>query len=188
MRARLGYNPKDIFDAPERWGYPKSHEKVFLSHGLIIPNIDTAGVHGIKIRRGDAERKYTGVKGSDVWIYGAWSCAYQSMVGLMFESELDALVGLSSGYGCAYLSLPAGQKIKPRYQYILQDVDQVVMMPDNDQAGLAHAAALAALDNFYMGLTTPTGKDLSEYHQSTGLDAGKLLDYLYDCVGQAVAV
>ncbi len=188
LRARLGYNPKDISDAPERWGYPKSYERVHLSHGLTIPNIDTAGIHGIKIRRGEAERKYTGVKGSAIWMYGGWSCAEDRTVGFLFESELDALVGLSSGYGCAYFALPAGQHIKPCYQYIMQDVQDVIVMPDNDAPGLAHAQALAKIPHFWAGLPTPTGKDLSEYHQSTGLDQAKLVDYLYECAGQAVEI
>lgn len=187
-RARLGYNPKDIWDAPERWGYPKSHEKIYLSHGLVIPNIDTAGIHAIKIRRGEADKKYTQVKGSGVWMYGGWTCSEETLVGLMFESELDALLAVSSGYGCAYLALPAGQKIHPRYQYIFQDVQDVVVMPDNDEPGKAHAAAMAKAKNFYAGMIPPAGKDLGEYYQATGRDAGKLLDYLYDCAGQAVTV
>jgi hypothetical protein len=184
--SHLGYNPKDLSDAPERWGYPKSHEKIYLSHGLTIPNIDTAGIHAIKIRRPDCDKKYIVVKGSGIWLYGGWTCN-DYHVAFLFESELDALVGLSSGYGCGYLALPAMQHIKKEYQYILEDTQEIVVMPDNDEPGLAHADALSKLPHFYSGLTTPNGKDISEYHQSTGLDAGKLLDYLYDCAGQAVA-
>lgn len=186
VRAHLGYNPKDILDAPEHWGYPASHERVFLSHGLVIPNVDSAGFHAIKIRRPDAEKKYTMVKGSNVWLYGGWTCGPEVLIAMLFESELDALVGLSSGYGAGYLAIPAGQHIKPCHQYILDSVEAVVVMPDHDDAGQAHAVALAKIPDFYAGKVPPTGKDISEYHQSTGLDMGKLLDFLYDCAGLAV--
>lgn len=180
-QAHLGYNPKDMRDAPERWGYPKTHEKIYLSHGLTIPNIDTAGIHAIKIRRPDPgiDKKYLTIKGSEIWIYGAWTCQ-DALSAFLFESELDVLLAFSSGYGFGYLAIPANQKIQPRYQYIMSDIQDVVVMPDNDKPGLAHADELSKIPHFYTGLTPPAGKDISEFYQLTGRDGAQLLDMLYE--------
>lgn len=195
--AKLGYNPKDIRDKPERWGFPKNHEPIYLSHGLQIPCWDSAGVHGIKIRRGepDAHPKYISVKGSGVWMYGAWTLESQDQAytskrliyhdypstGLLFESELDALTGLSTGYGMGYLALPAGQHMHEHFGYILKMVENVVIVPDNDEAGLAHAERLSIIPDFMAAPPAPEGKDLTEYYQRAGKDA--LLDYLILCCG-----
>jgi hypothetical protein len=183
MQARLGYNPADIYDAPEKWGYPDNHDKIKLSHGLIIPNIDTAGIHAIKVRRGDVDGKYKYivVKGSGIWIYGAWTCTDCSSA-FLFESELDALLAMSTGYGLGYLALPAGQFIHPHYTYIFGDLEHVIVMPDNDLPGMDHAEKLAKLDGFHVGLTPPEGKDITEYYELKH-DMAPILDLLYDSAG-----
>jgi DNA primase len=185
MRANLGYNPKDIYDAPERWGYPENHDRIFLSHGLIIPNIDTAGIHAIKVRRHDVQGKYKYivVKGSGIWIYGAWTCQDASTA-FLFESELDALLALSTGYGLGYLALPAGQNIHKHYDYIFDDLEHVIVMPDDDEPGMAHAEKMSKINEFYIGLIPSKGKDITELYQCSGDDGiSNVIDLLYDSAG-----
>jgi DNA primase len=184
MQAKLGYNPTDIKDKPERWGYPINGDPVYLSHGLIIPNWNVDGIHGIKIRRGDTDKKYIQVKGSSIWLYGGWTISHNNhpSTAYLFESELDALTGFSTGYGLAFLSLPAGQHISAEHgSSILRDLTNVLICPDNDEPGLAHAARLAGLPGFYAAPPCPQGKDLAEYYQISGNGASAILDYLYDC-------
>jgi len=204
VKARLGYNPTDINDMPERWGYPKSHEKIYLSHGLIIPNIDTAGIHAIKVRRDDVPggKKYILVKGSCIWVYGSWTldtklvfagapdhdysgvvARRQCDMAFLFESELDALLAYSGGYGIGCLALPAGQHIKPEYQYIFGGIDDMIVMPDADEPGRKHAEYLAGLPHWYVGREPPQGKDISEYYRLIGGDQRLMLDFLFDSAG-----
>jgi len=46
---QLGYNPSNLYDAPERWGL--NGNKVWLPRGIVIPGVHNARASYIKIRR-----------------------------------------------------------------------------------------------------------------------------------------
>ncbi len=58
---RLGYNPRNIYDDPKRWGL--DGRKIWLPRGIVIPGFQDEKVSYIKIRRPmqeDASGKYIG--------------------------------------------------------------------------------------------------------------------------------
>ncbi len=58
---RLGYNPRNIYDDPKRWGM--EGKKIWLPRGIVISGIQDEKVHYIKIRRpmqNDTLGKYIG--------------------------------------------------------------------------------------------------------------------------------
>jgi predicted Rdx family selenoprotein len=46
----LGCNPADLYDRPERWGFPAEDKKVFLPRGIVIPGDSLTGLSYVKIR------------------------------------------------------------------------------------------------------------------------------------------
>jgi hypothetical protein len=63
-RARLGYQPYTVRDAPARWGWPADHPPVWLPRGIVIPVVQGPLLWMVWIRRPRGEPKYVAVAGS----------------------------------------------------------------------------------------------------------------------------
>ena len=96
----LGWNPKNLFDQRERWGFiPEikqngSPRRQWLPEGIVIPSFEEGNPTKIKIRRSDwfsedTLPKYVEISGSKPApsVYGA-----RSKPVIIVESELDALL------------------------------------------------------------------------------------------------
>jgi DNA primase len=164
----LGYNQADRYELSTKWGISDGNKNIFLPRGITIPNKDRIGLHALKVRRPCNDKgKYMLIKGSHIWLYGDPSCKGVDTA-FLFESELDALLGMQSNLKVGCLALPAGQHLKSAYQYILSKLRNVIIIPDNDGIGYKHAKTIAIFPGFHLGEVPSTGKDLSEYAQNGG--------------------
>lgn len=164
----LGYHPDDAFFNTREWGIEGGRGKMVISRGIIIPCQDEFGLHYLNIRTNQGDEKYKKVKGSKTWLYGARTFK-KNLIGFLFEGEFDALLAWQTEYVLGYASLPAKQKIKPAYQPFFDEMIDVIVAYDDDEAG--HKAADDLCDQF-PGFTKatsfPFGKDLTEYYQMGG--------------------
>jgi len=95
--ARLGYHPADTFDAPEAWGLPAQHAKVYTPRGVVIPWFIDGAIWRLNVRRpltpeqiAAGEAKYRGPAGSSNALYGGGRLA-STLPAVIVEGELDAL-------------------------------------------------------------------------------------------------
>lgn len=149
---------------------------MYLPRGIVIPCIDDAGLHYIKVRRSSGEPRYQVLKGGKSWIYGANNFK-GTWYGMMFESELDVLLAWQTGYKLGYCSMPAGQKLQPAWDVFLQEIEEFIFAFDNDEAGQKAADEICKLSpHFYKANPFPKGKDLTEFFQA----GGDVFEWLYD--------
>lgn len=152
--------------------------KIGYSPGEIyIPNFVDGVLFGIKIRCHKADPPYKSLTGSKTYLYGT-STLKDANVAILFESELDALLAWQSWLGLGYIALPAGQPFYKQYaRRHFATVEDLIIAPDNDAPGIAHARKVAELSkHFHIGGTVPRGKDLTEFFQA----GGSPYDWVYD--------
>ena len=150
-----------------------------VSRGITIPCVDDAGFHYINVRRAAGKPKYKKASGSKAWPFGLRSFKASTFgtieIAFLFESELDVLLAMSTGLdGVGYASIPAGNRLYDEYLPHFHNVNTILVAPDNDSDGLKHADRMCRIPGFYKAETTPTGKDITEYHQG----GGDVLEYL----------
>jgi DNA primase len=160
----IGFNPEDAHYTPR---------------GIVIPCIDDAGLHYVKVRRAAGKPKYKIVKGGEAWPFGMRTLKNSTFgdiqIAFLLESELDALLGMSTGLdGVGYFSIPAGARMHDEYLPYLHNVDTVIVAFDADEAGQKNADNLCKIPGFYKAQPFPEGKDLTEYNQA----GGDVLEYL----------
>lgn len=96
--AGLGYHPADTFDAPEVWGLPPAHAKVYTPRGITIPWLVDGAIWRLNVRRpltpeqiAAGEAKYRGPAGSSNALYGGGRELGRTYPVVLVEGELDAL-------------------------------------------------------------------------------------------------
>jgi DNA primase len=179
-RFRVGWNPRDLRDAPARWGSDRP-EPVALAAGIVLPWIIEGRIDQVKIRRlrtdapswaeSDAvgEPKYLSVAGGVPVLYGADTLPGQSAA-FMVEGEFDALLtwqevgdlaGVVTLGGCA-------KGLSTAAILLLLPVRELLVAYDRDAAGEAGAAKLLARSGRMRPVVVPDGKDVTEYHRAGG--------------------
>lgn len=104
---RLGYNPKNLYDAPERWGM--EGKKIWLPRGITIPGLRDGQPWYVKVRRallgqalgqyigewseqdGLLEVKFGGPRGGKAVLFGQQHFARMPVL-LLVEGEWDAML------------------------------------------------------------------------------------------------
>lgn len=163
----IGFNPLEGYGNSREWGL---EDKVKLPRGIVIPcwKNSLADIVYIKIRRSNGDPRYQIIKGGKQWLFGGFTFI-DAGTGFLFESELDAILAWQTGLVCGYASIPAGQHLQPEYYQYFKHIDYLIVAMDNDEAGQKAADGIVKRSQHYFKAQPfPTGKDLTEYYQSTG--------------------
>jgi hypothetical protein len=175
--ARLGWNPKEKFDAYENWGLiPERNEKdnpkkVWLPAGIVIPVFGGDGqVLRVKIRRSepDAAPKYIAITGGAATSFMVLGDAIAVIV---VEAELDALLLYQEAGDLATMMAAGAAQYKPDAGAFdkLKAAPVVLVALDAEQSGYtAWKWWRENLPNARF-CPVPVGKDPTEAHQQ-GVD------------------
>jgi len=182
---RLGYNPKNIYDDPAKWGL--DGKKIWLSRGIIIPGFQREKPHYIKIRRpqpDDTLGKYIGK-----WVerdmnpgikFGGPRGGRSVMFRLEFSDHLPILI-LTEGEWDAMLLWEhcadlcdigtiggAQAKFSSRYLTLLSQYLAILVVHDDDNAGGKGREYISELQNISDRIQPifPPAHDLTDYWKS----------------------
>lgn len=182
----LGWNPRDLWDDPARWGL--EGKRVWLPRGVVIPGWRDNGLWYVKIRRplgadmdlyGLAEpgpaplpgMKYANVRGGRQTFFGECRLAGRATL-VVVEGEFDAillhqfagdLVDVATLGGASTQLTMADLLTLARYR-------RVVAAQDNDAAGERAQQRLAALGERVM-VSPPPGHDVTDAWREGGAEA-----------------
>lgn len=179
----LGWNPADLYEAPEVWGLEGWRNdkgnlgKLYLPAGLVAPTFRKSGPVAVKIRRrdwqpGDTWPKYQAVKGGG---NGALILGKPGLPVVLVESELDALlIAQEAPDLCAVMALgSASNRPHTAAAEFLKSSPVILVALDFDKpdARGQRAGARAWLwwkEHFQQSRRWPpaTGKDPGEMHNA----------------------
>jgi DNA primase len=173
---RLGWNPRDLWDDPARWGL--EGERIFLARGVVIPCEVTGNVWYAKIRRFDAlghaatdtGQKYSSPRGGRGGLFGADHLVGHGRPLLLCEGERDALLAmqeLSHLVDVATLG-GAGRRNLGHWALWLLPYRLILAAHDADAAGQEGAAYLATMSERVRVVQVPHGHDLTGFHAGGG--------------------
>ena len=149
---RLGYNPRDLFDDPAKWG--QDAQRVWCPRGIVIPH-----TLFINVRRplpGDAlaarigavkdlkETKFAGVRGGRRGMFGTIT---GKPVVVLAEGEFDAMLAhQAASEFCDVATLGgARHRLDSHDAALLAGASIIVAVLDDDEAGRRGAAYLASV-------------------------------------------
>ena len=152
-RAGLGWNPADVWDEPETWGF-SGGRKIWLPRGLVIPWFISGQLWRIRVRRPDADlgrddARYTGPRFypegkrpavDHEALYNAAGLA-PGRPAMLLEGELDCLTVLQAA-GDLVVPVAAGSVSgarRSRWIARLARASLVLVAFDADPAGDANA-------------------------------------------------
>ena len=150
---RLGYCPMELYDKPEKWGFPakvSNPRKVWLPKGIVIPGIYEGKLWYVKVRRPVDERladylgavetmtkaKFGGPRGGVLALFGAETWIGRPVL-MLVEGEWDCMLTWKEAAGlCDVGTLGSG---KNRADVVdlaaLARYPAVLVVYDMDQAG-----------------------------------------------------
>lgn len=178
---RLGYNPSDLWDRPERWGFSQAESKrIWLPKGYVIPCFVGDSLWYIKIRRMGGEPKYLHVRGSSPAMFGTGSLGGAPLI-LLTEGEFDCMLTwqlLRDIAGVATLGSASKKLDLKRWMQYLLPAEEIVAVLDNDSAGKQGAQMLAGLSAqihpVRIPSLSPSASDITDYVR----DGGDLWEWL----------
>jgi len=95
-KAGLGWNPADLWQAPEEWGLSGGN-KIWLPAGWVVPWEIGGDLWRVNFRRPEGDPKYIGPRGSSSGLYNADALS-ATRAAILVEGEIDALtVGQFAG-------------------------------------------------------------------------------------------
>lgn len=197
----LGYNPKNIYDDPTKWGLSDGH-KVWLSRGLVIPGFMRGGIPWyVKIRRprpsdslaqyiGGLERsecisdagrlnpdddpKFGGPRGGTACLFRANENS-GAPIALMVEGEWDTMLSWQFGRDLADVATlgGAGKHLEMRDMALLTRYAAIGLVMDDDQAGDRARARWQKLEALHerLAIIQPPAHDLTDFWKAQGWEA-----------------
>jgi DNA primase len=176
LRFGLGWNPRDLWDDPQRWGLTGA--RIYLSRGVVIPCEVSGSLWYIKVRRLErdghlriqAGEKYGGPRGGRGALFGADRLRADGRPLLLCEGERDALLAsqeLSDLVDIATLG-GAGRRGLGHWLLWLLPYRHILAAYDADTAGRRGAAYLANLTGRVQNIQVPHGEDLTGFHSEGG--------------------
>lgn len=69
--AHIGYQPCEVYDAPQRWGRPADSKSVWIPRGITLPFYLSDQLWKVWIRRPSEDPKYVALAGSNNALYGS---------------------------------------------------------------------------------------------------------------------
>jgi len=204
---RLGYNPRNLYDDPDRWGL--EGKKIWLPRGIVIPGFRQERVSYIKIRRpqlGDALGKYIGdwteQDGNPEIKFGGPRGGRSVIFRLEFADHLPVLI-LTEGEWDAMLlwehcadlcdvgTIGSAQaKFSSLDLTLLSRYLAILVVHDDDKAGKKGREYISELRKISERIIpiAPPGHDLTEYWKAGGdlrmWTAGQVLRSLENALGQ----
>jgi len=184
----IGYNPIEGYGDPVEWGFSVDHPKIPLNQGITIPCQDDLGLHYIKIRRRTSfshDERYKIITGGNNWLYGSQTCK-DTVYALLFEGEFSVLLSLRTGFtGIGYISLPAKQHLREEYDHYLNNLENLILAQDFDEAGEKAASEMLKLSpsQFHRAIPLPSGKDIGEYYLASNSSLEAVFEWLYSQLG-----
>lgn len=170
---QLGYNPYDRYEKLEDWGLqPRSPDEqyVYIPTGICIPWTVGDQVWKINFRRLGKMPKYLQVKGSRPGLFGAETLKDHD-IALLVEGEFDALLLEQEAgdlIGVATLGSASNRTLDGRWLSYLMRCQKIVLVGDNDPAGLAWVKSMGSLSRRLCWTKVPAGKDITEFWQKGG--------------------
>ncbi|MGD9101707.1 MAG: CHC2 zinc finger domain-containing protein [Anaerolineae bacterium] len=179
----LGYNPRDCWDKPERWGLDGGSKSVWLSRGIVVPIQRDRAVWNIKIRRplpGDSlahtigpvkrlpDVKFSGPRGARAALFGADRLADLPLL-ILTEGEFDTLITWQAAGDLADVASLGGTKHKLDFFDLVSLISswRVLAMYDLDEAGRGGNAYLCSISQRVVAVEPPA-QDLTAYWQQGG--------------------
>lgn len=197
-RARIGFNPNDMYDKPHKWGLGDG-SKIYLSLGIVIPWELEGALWYVNIRRpveGDAlhqalgitagflpEVKYRSVRGSQGHaVYGRLG---QQDTLLIVEGEFDALLALQEAGDMVDVIAVGGSSkgnngLAGRWMLRMARYRRIFVSLDADKAGREGTARLLGQDRRGIDVVVPRGNDLTGYWQAGGDVRALIGGWVYD--------
>lgn len=183
---KLGYNPQDIFDLPERWGL--TGKKIWLPRGIVIPGLmpDGETVSYIKIRRplpGDSlteyighpvtslpKVKFGGPRGGHAVLFGTHTMR-DHPVALLTEGEWDCMLAYRLARDLCDVGTLGGATHRADITDLshLTRYTAIIVVYDRDRAGRKGSQYLARIPR--CTAVEPPGNDLTDYWKAHGDDA-----------------
>jgi DNA primase len=184
---RVGYNPKNIYDDPAKWGL--DGKKIWLSRGIVIPGFQQGKPRYIKIRRpmrDDALEKYIGKwTAHDGFLdvkFGGPRGGKSVMFRLEFSDHLPILILTEGEWDtmllwehCADLcdigTIGGAQaKFSSLDMTLLSKYLVILVVHDDDKAGGKGREYISELQNISDRVysVTPPAHDLTDYWKSGG--------------------
>jgi len=165
---RLGYNPRDLFDDPAKWG--QDAQRVWCPRGIVIPH-----TLFINVRRplpGDAlaarigavkdlkETKFAGVRGGRRGMFGTIT---GKPIVVLAEGEFDTMLAhQSASEFCDVATLGgARHRLDSHDAALLAGASIIVAVLDDDEAGQRGAAYLASVTK-RVCMVIPPDHDLTD--------------------------
>jgi len=171
----LGWCPRDVFEALERWGL--TGKRIYVPRGVVIPHFVDDEVWALKVRRfvGDVPAtannggKYGGPRGGQITLYGAEKLQGNRPL-FIVGAKLDALLlwqTVGDLVGVVALA-GAGRTLPAQWLARLLPYARIFAALDADKAGTLNATRLAALSAWVTPVRVPEGNDVAEYHRAGG--------------------
>lgn len=142
--AGLGYRTADTFDAPEAWGLPVDHKRVYTPRGITIPWLIDGALWRLNVRRplsaaqiADGEEKYRGPAGHSNGLYGGGLELGKKWPVVLVEGEFDALAVRQAAHdlACVVALGSTGGARRVRWLARLALCPLVLIATDSDPAG-----------------------------------------------------
>lgn len=178
---RLGWNGRDWFDAPGKWGLDGN--KVWLPRGVVIPGTRRGSMWYVKVRRpcseGDGLAQYVGFQGGQIPAkFGGPRGGVAALFGvdlflglpvlLLVEGEFDAMLAWRFGRDLVDVASLGSATVKPDAldKLAMMGYASIVQVSDDDEAGEKARA-------FWEGqarvtVVKPPDHDLTDYWRKGG--------------------
>lgn len=171
----LGYNPRDLFDDPRKWG--QVNDRLWCPRGIVIPHKQPSGaIWFANVRRplpGDklathvgavshlTHSKFVGIRGGKRGLFGY---AAGRPVIIMVEGEFDCMLSYQAvGDLCDVVTLGgARHHIDARDAAALARACYIVAIMDDDAAGRKGAEYLSSVSPHRVIQVLPPGHDLTD--------------------------
>ncbi len=176
----LGWNPRDLYDDPVRWGL--QGKRIYLPCGITIPHFVDQQVWSVKIRRYQGWQpasapKYIQPRHGDA----GDTASYDTLFGvdlllgvnrtlLLTEGEKDCLLAWQELHDLTDVAALCGaaKTIPARWMGYLLPYARIFVAYDNDRAGWDGSAKLAQQSGRLHSIRVPIGEDLVDFVQRGG--------------------
>ncbi len=177
---RLGWNPRDLYDVPGRWGL--QGKRIYLPRGLVIPHLVKEQPWGIKIRRyvgwqAASDPKYLQPRRNNIeddaphdTLFGVNELRSHPPILLLTEGEKDCLLAWQMLRDLVNVASVCGatRGFPARWLDHLLPYTTILVAYDADQAGLAGAARFRGWAAPTHAIQVPVGDDLVDFVQRGG--------------------